>query len=279
MFPRIEAFGLPTWAVFVTAGVVLCWVLLLGRTGRLGYPRLKVYVWVLTAFPVGALGAGLTASVVRMLHGDATAPGLGFGANGMTVLGAVIACGVYSWAYIRFVLKTPAWPLLDAVAFTYPLALAFGRVGCLMNGCCYGRTTDAAMGPLTLEVGALDPLTVGGAHYALVPATTPIWNLPIILATFALIAVAITEVVYRRRERWGLPAGSVIVVALVADNTSRFFAEFLRQEEATTVLSLNPWQTVVLVFWLVSVSALLTLVRRRRRTPTSEPSEPLSIPS
>jgi|GEM_PF-2496933 len=273
VFPRIDALGLPTWALLVTSGVVLCWLLLIGRTTRLGYPKLKVYLWVLTAFPIGALGAGLTASVVRILNGDTTDLGASFGANGMTVLGAVIACGLYSWAYIRFILKTPVWPLMDAVAFTYPLALAFGRAGCLMNGCCYGRVVEGPLGPFSLDASSLAPETVGGAFYATAPEGTLIWNLPVVLALCALVALAVTEFVYRRRDRWGLPAGTVILVALLADNTTRFFAEFLRQEDASGALALNPWQTVVLGFWLLGVAALAYLVRKRRPA-TSAPLTP-----
>ncbi len=35
--------------------------------------------------------------------------------------------------------KLPLWPLLDAVAPYIALGSAIGRIGCLLNGCCYGK--------------------------------------------------------------------------------------------------------------------------------------------
>ena len=265
MFPRLETIGLPTWAAIVTAGVGLCWVLLLRRTTRLNYPTTRIYLWLLTAFPVGALGAGLLASLVRLVIGDTGEVG-NFGANGMTVLGAVVACGVYSWLYIRYVIGVPAAPLLDAAAFTYPLALSFGRIGCLMNGCCYGTIADGSLGPLTLTVGDLDPSTVGGAHYAGLAADTVLWNLPIVLAICGLISLAITELAYRKRAAWRLPPGGVLLVALLADSATRFFAEFLRQEAGVGALGLNPWQTVVLGFGFLGAATLWMMARRHVAT-------------
>jgi phosphatidylglycerol:prolipoprotein diacylglycerol transferase len=39
--------------------------------------------------------------------------------------------------------KLPLWKLADALAPSIALGYVFGRLGCLMNGCCYGRVTDA----------------------------------------------------------------------------------------------------------------------------------------
>jgi phosphatidylglycerol:prolipoprotein diacylglycerol transferase len=38
--------------------------------------------------------------------------------------------------------KLPLWKLADTMAPSIALGSAFGRIGCLMNGCCYGRACD-----------------------------------------------------------------------------------------------------------------------------------------
>jgi len=48
--------------------------------------------------------------------------------------GASLACILY--ARIR---KLPLWKLADVLAPSIALGYFFGRFGCLMNGCCYGR--------------------------------------------------------------------------------------------------------------------------------------------
>jgi phosphatidylglycerol:prolipoprotein diacylglycerol transferase len=51
------------------------------------------------------------------------------------LIGALLA-GVLH-ARIR---KLPLWRLTDVLAPSIALGYVFGRIGCLLNGCCYGRT-------------------------------------------------------------------------------------------------------------------------------------------
>lgn len=54
-------------------------------------------------------------------------------------LGGVAACVLF--ARCR---KLPAWEAGDFAVIGLPLAHAFGRVGCFLNACCYGRETSSA---------------------------------------------------------------------------------------------------------------------------------------
>src|SRR6185369_10466931 len=49
-------------------------------------------------------------------------------------IGAVISVATYTWRK-----KIATWKLADALAPSIALGYVFGRIGCLMNGCCYGR--------------------------------------------------------------------------------------------------------------------------------------------
>jgi phosphatidylglycerol:prolipoprotein diacylglycerol transferase len=50
------------------------------------------------------------------------------------LIGASLACILY--ARLK---KLPLWRLADVLAPSIALGYVFGRIGCLMNGCCYGR--------------------------------------------------------------------------------------------------------------------------------------------
>ena len=50
-----------------------------------------------------------------------------------SVFGGMIAVGVFLWRT-----KMPARLTLDVLAPAFLIGLAIGRIGCLMNGCCYG---------------------------------------------------------------------------------------------------------------------------------------------
>ncbi len=57
------------------------------------------------------------------------------------VLLAITVILVYLWRN-----KLPIRRYLDVLAIGLFAALAFGRIGCFLNGCCYGKPTDAAWG-------------------------------------------------------------------------------------------------------------------------------------
>ena len=61
--------------------------------------------------------------------------------GGLELLGGVIAAIVIILAYLKYH-KLPVLRYLDILAVGLMLALVFGRVGCFLNGCCYGKPAD-----------------------------------------------------------------------------------------------------------------------------------------
>jgi phosphatidylglycerol:prolipoprotein diacylglycerol transferase len=52
------------------------------------------------------------------------------------LMGASAACLIYVWKN-----RLPVWKFADTLAPSIALGYVPGRLGCLMNGCCYGRPT------------------------------------------------------------------------------------------------------------------------------------------
>jgi prolipoprotein diacylglyceryltransferase len=250
LHPTLHLGGLElrTWALVVTAGVLLSWALLLTRTSRLGYPRVKVFLWVLLAFPVGALGGMLLDLAVRRLTG-----GAGGLRDGLSVLGSIGACVLFSMVYVPAVFREPPWRLLDAVAFTMPLSAGIGRLGCLLNGCCFGQACTVTTPILTVPSSLFDPSSPAGAVHQ---GGERLWNVPLLLAIGAGLAIVAAEVVYRRRARWRLAPGAVLATAILVDSAWRFWVEFLR-DERLVVGPLNPWHLLTLAAVLVAATVIL----------------------
>lgn len=61
--------------------------------------------------------------------------------GGLVFYGGLIGATAAVLLYVR-VKQVPLWKLADALAPSIPLGYIFGRFGCLMNGCCFGRPTD-----------------------------------------------------------------------------------------------------------------------------------------
>jgi len=53
------------------------------------------------------------------------------------LIGASLTCILYSRAT-----KLPLWKLADILAPSIALGYVFGRIGCFLNGCCYGRVCE-----------------------------------------------------------------------------------------------------------------------------------------
>jgi phosphatidylglycerol:prolipoprotein diacylglycerol transferase len=61
--------------------------------------------------------------------------------GGLELLGGVIAAIVVISLYIRYH-KLPLRRYLDILAIGLMTALVFGRIGCFLNGCCFGKPCD-----------------------------------------------------------------------------------------------------------------------------------------
>ena len=65
--------------------------------------------------------------------------------GGLEFLGGVVPAAGFLLLYLRFH-KQPVRRYLDIMAMGLMMGLAFGRIGCFLNGCGYGRPTDLPWG-------------------------------------------------------------------------------------------------------------------------------------
>ncbi len=65
--------------------------------------------------------------------------------GGLEFLGGVVLAIVFLVLYLQRK-KFPMWEYLDILAIGLMVGLGFGRIGCFLNGCCYGKITDSAVG-------------------------------------------------------------------------------------------------------------------------------------
>jgi phosphatidylglycerol:prolipoprotein diacylglycerol transferase len=67
------------------------------------------------------------------------------GIAGLSMMGGVVLAILA--AFLFFVVKRMnPWPVFDAMMPTFALGIGFTRIGCFLNGCCFGLPTDSAFG-------------------------------------------------------------------------------------------------------------------------------------
>ncbi len=60
--------------------------------------------------------------------------------GGLVFYGGLIPAAMVAFGYMRW-RRLPVWKLADLISPLIALGLSFGRIGCFLAGCCYGRET------------------------------------------------------------------------------------------------------------------------------------------
>jgi phosphatidylglycerol:prolipoprotein diacylglycerol transferase len=61
--------------------------------------------------------------------------------GGLVFYGGLIGASIAGIGYLSWK-KLPVWKIADILAPSIALGSVFGRIGCLLNGCCFGRACD-----------------------------------------------------------------------------------------------------------------------------------------
>lgn len=133
--------------------------------------------------------------------------------GGLVFYGGFAGALLAGYAFARYT-QTPFWILADVMAPSIALGHAFGRVGCLMNGCCYGLECPW---PWAIHFPA-DHDTAGRAVHP-----TQVYEMALNLILYGGLAW-----IYRRTR---LP-GAVFCAYLVGYGVIRFGVEFFRGDYA-----------------------------------------------
>lgn len=181
-------------------------------------------------------------------------PSMILGFEGLTIYGAVLGATLGIWVYSRFSHFRFGY-FADLVAPAVVLAQAFGRVGCLLNGCCYGTETTLPFGIIYTSSACYAPLGV-----PLQP--TQIYEIAYLLAIFGVLLGL------RGRLK---PDGSLFLVYLSLYSLWRVGIDFLR-EGTPFLLGLHQAQVIGIIVLAIAVPTL-TLRTRWVKTEVTEPGQ------
>lgn len=135
--------------------------------------------------------------------------------QGLTSFGGILVGGLVVWYWAKKK-KLPVFQLLDLVAGPFLLGHIFGRIGCLLNGCCYGHVC-----PPGFPFG----VTTAEAHDGLLHYPAQAFDSLMNVAALIILVLA---------ERLGLKIGQSTGIMLMLHGLARFIYEFWRIGSSST---------------------------------------------
>ncbi len=182
---------------------------------------------------------------------------LNIAAGGLVVFGSLPTAALAAWRFAsRRGLSLPR--LADCIAPGLLVGLAIGRIGCFLNGCCYGGACDL---PWAVRFPPDSPPWLDQAARGLLPAAAadggPPWSLPVHPAQlYAAIDAAILAVLACLATPLARRDGQVFALVLTLHPISRLLLEAIRVDEPPALgTSLSISQLVSLVL-LVAAAGL-----------------------
>jgi phosphatidylglycerol:prolipoprotein diacylglycerol transferase len=227
--------------VALAVAVVVLWVILEVRRGaKISYEA--ILTASLIAIPSGVIISRLLHVIDRWDY-YSLYPGQIVGGSGLTIYGAVLGATLGIWVYSRFS-KINFGYLADLLAPAAILAQAVGRVGCTINGCCYGVPTSLPWGVVYTNPESYAPLGVA-VH------PVPFYEIIYLLIIFG--------VVFKLRGRLK-PDGSLFLVYLSLYSLWRIGIDFLR-EGTPFLLGLHQAQVIGIIVLAIAVPVLVLKTR------------------
>ena len=154
LVPRLFPAGLPIrgYGVMFLLGSIVAMALVLRRARQVGLDPEVILSMAFGVFVSGLVGARLFFVIEywasRFDRGNWRAhlvEVFKFTEGGLVFYGSIIG-GTFAFVLLARKHKLPVLAFADLVAPSLMVGLAFGRIGCLLNGCCYGGQTDHPWG-------------------------------------------------------------------------------------------------------------------------------------
>jgi phosphatidylglycerol:prolipoprotein diacylglycerol transferase len=173
--------------------------------------------------------------------------------SGFVFYGSFIFCISSLLLFFKFRKVKPA-PVFDVLAVCTAIVHGFGKIGCLMAGCCHGKVCSSTLG-IVYE----NPLSQ--AH----PLHTPLY--PVQLMDAAIIfGAALFLIWYRNHKKF---SGELMLWYVFIYATGRFMSEFLRGDDDrgfVGIFSQSQWVSIAL---LVIAALLYRILRKHADAPTN----------
>lgn len=161
-----------------------------------------------------------------------------FSRTGFVFYGGLILAIIVGIWYLKRQ-KLPVWQIADVIAPSIPLGQAIGRIGCFLNGCCYGKPTTLPWG---VRVPGRDPLDL-----------TPLHPTQIYSSIGDLIIFVILTYLWEKRKF----EGQIFLIYLALYSILRFYIEIYRGDNSYLLFNLTLSQILSIIVGSVAITLIV----------------------
>ncbi len=199
-------FTLYSYGVMVAVGFLVSAVLILRDSGKAGMSANGVFDFLLAVLIGGLIGGRLLYVLINW--GDYYRHPLRavmFWEGGMAFQGGLVMA-IFSGVLVSRIRKLPFWKMSDLIAPYIALGQALGRIGCFLNGCCYGKAIESGIG-------------------VIFPGET-VMRIPVqVYSSLALLAIFMVLIELRKKRPFD---GYIFAMYMILYSIFRFAMDFLR---------------------------------------------------
>ena len=236
------------YGVMIAAGFLAALLMTLRRGKKRGYDEDLIWGIFFCAIIGGMLGTRILYYIVEIPEILKDPSILWDFKNGYVVYGGIIGGILVGWLYCR-IKKLKFLEYFDLMMPSIALAQGFGRIGCFLAGCCYGKETS---GPLAVTFTNSD---FAPNNVALIP--TQIYSGFLDFAHFLLLLYVAK---HKKAD------GQVAACYLIFYSIGRFVIEFFRGDiERGSVGVLSTSQFISIFTTVAGIILLLTVVKKQKQ--------------
>lgn len=241
-----------SYGLMIAIGILTAIILFTKKTKDKGYNEDKIFDMLMLTVISGIIGGKILFIITEWKYviSDPSIILKEFG-YGFVIYGAIIGGSLAVIIYC----KINKWNILEIGDLLIPcvaMAQGFGRIGCLLAGCCYGGETSS-------------PLSIIFPQGGLAPAGIHLHPTQIYSSIFDFI-LAFLLLWYNRKRKGN---GKTLGLYLIIYSIGRFFVEFLRNDPRGSVGSLSTSQFIS-IFILILGIIVFCISRIKERKVTGE---------
>jgi len=231
-----------TYGLFVALGFLISTILILRDARKAGISQNTIFDCLMTVLISGLIGGRLLYVVINWeYYLQYPARALMFYEGGLAFQGALLAA-ILSGIIVARIKKISFWKTADLIAPYIALGQAIGRIGCFLNGCCYGKI-------------------VSSGWKVQFPGET-VTRMPVqIYLSIGLFLLFFVLLKFRQKQFF---SGSVFAMYLIAYGMFRFLMDYLRGDELVVISGIRLSQMISMGTFLCGVLIFIVLKNKMK---------------